>query len=71
MQITVADDGPGLVSPIRLGVGLNNMLDRLRHLFGQGASLKIGNNSGRGANVTMTIPAAGATVSKKILRVAN
>jgi LytS/YehU family sensor histidine kinase len=71
MQITVADDGPGLASPIQLGVGLNNMLDRLRHLFGQSASLRIANNPDRGTSVTMTIPASAPAVRKKNLRVAN
>ncbi|MDH4126830.1 MAG: histidine kinase [Gammaproteobacteria bacterium] len=71
MQITVADDGPGLVSPIQLGVGLNNMLDRLRYLFGQDAALRITNNAKGGASVTMTIPGSAPAVRKKKLRVAN
>jgi len=56
LQIAVVDDGPGLHSPVELGVGLSNMLDRLRYLFGKGASLQIGNNKVGGASVTMIIP---------------
>jgi len=71
LQITVADDGPGLASPIHLGVGLNNILDRLRYLFGQSAALNICNNPGGGTRVTMTIPGATPAVRKEKLRVAN
>lgn len=71
MHISVADDGPGLESPIQLGVGLNNILDRLRYLFGQGATLHIGNNAGGGASVSMIIPANAATAGKEFMRFAN
>jgi len=59
--IEVLDDGPGLdrapEDALRAGVGLSTTEARLRHLYGEAASLTIANRTGRGGTrVAITLP---------------
>jgi LytS/YehU family sensor histidine kinase len=55
--IEIADSGVGFAATTRGGVGLTNLRDRLRLLYGDRASLAIGESDGGGSSVTMTLPA--------------
>ena len=55
--IEISDSGAGFAAMTRGGVGLTNLRDRLRLLYGERASLAIGESEGGGARVTMTLPA--------------
>jgi two-component sensor histidine kinase len=58
LRLTVEDDGVGLSrGGQRAGVGLRNVQERLRTLYGQAAEFLIGERSGgRGTAVTIVIP---------------
>jgi LytS/YehU family sensor histidine kinase len=59
LVITVEDDGPGLADETRPragGIGLSNTRERLRQLYGNGASLTVENGERRGAVVTIALP---------------
>jgi two-component system LytT family sensor kinase len=58
LRLHVEDDGVGLPPGAqRSGVGLRNVQDRLRTLYGQAAELLIGTHpGGRGTSVTILIP---------------
>ena len=55
--IEVADTGVGFASTTRGGVGLANLRDRLKLLYGDRASLAIGENAPAGTRVTLRLPA--------------
>ncbi|HEX7605493.1 MAG TPA: histidine kinase, partial [Usitatibacter sp.] len=55
--IEISDSGAGFAATTRGGVGLTNLRDRLRLLYGERASLAIGESDGGGARVTMSLPA--------------
>jgi sensor histidine kinase YesM len=55
--IEIADSGVGFAPTTRGGVGLTNLRDRLRLLYGERAALAIGDNAGGGAVVTLALPA--------------
>ncbi len=62
--IRVSDDGPGppegkegeTPHPTSMGVGLKNIRDRLREMYGDGHSLVITRRQPKGCTVTVTIP---------------
>jgi two-component system LytT family sensor kinase len=59
LRLEVEDDGPGL--PVeghlpRTGVGLSNMQERLGHLYGGRAGLRIEGHAGKGLHVTIDLP---------------
>jgi two-component system LytT family sensor kinase len=58
LNLTVSDDGPGLLSPRpgRSGIGLSNTRNRLARLYGDSAHLVIEPAAGRGVRVTVTLP---------------
>ena len=56
VTISVADDGPGLRLPLRHGVGLHNVQERLRYLFGDDAALELVPGDDTGAVATMCLP---------------
>lgn len=60
LSVSVLDDGPGLPpgwDPERgLGVGLSNTKERLRRLYADKQSFRIGSNSGGGVRVDLTLP---------------
>ena len=55
--IEIADTGVGFASTTRGGVGLSNLRDRLKLLYGERASLAIGENAPAGTRVTVKLPA--------------
>jgi sensor histidine kinase YesM len=54
--IEIVDTGVGFQPTTRGGVGLSNLRDRLRLLYGERASLTIGENRPAGAVVTVRLP---------------
>ncbi len=61
LVLIVADDGPGLDmrvgrSPKGGGVGLNNIRDRLRELYGERQSLRLGTTEPHGLTTTIRLP---------------
>ena len=56
LHVSVRDDGPGLASDARDGVGLSNTRARLEQLYGARHSFDIRNADGGGAQVSMVIP---------------
>ena len=57
VAVEIADTGVGFAATTRGGVGLTNLRDRLRLVYGERASLAVTEASGGGAVVTLTIPA--------------
>jgi signal transduction histidine kinase len=55
--IEIADTGVGFAPTTRGGVGLTNLRDRLRLIYGERASLTVGENGGAGASVAVRVPA--------------
>jgi signal transduction histidine kinase len=55
--IEVRDTGVGFAPTTRGGLGLGNVRDRLRLLYGDAASLAIGDNAPTGTVVTLRLPA--------------
>jgi sensor histidine kinase YesM len=54
--IEIADTGVGFAPTTRGGVGLTNLRDRLRLIYGDRASLTVGENGGGGAAVAIRVP---------------
>ncbi len=68
LVLAVADDGPGLDmrvgrNPKGGGVGLNNIRDRLRELYGERQSFRLGATEPHGLTTTVRLPLERATVS--------
>jgi signal transduction histidine kinase len=57
LSIEIADTGIGFASTTAGGVGLTNIRDRLRLLYGEGASLAIRENTPTGTVVALRLPA--------------
>jgi signal transduction histidine kinase len=57
VAVEIADTGVGFAPTTHGGVGLTNVRDRLRLVYGEGASLAVTEITGGGALVTVTIPA--------------
>ena len=55
--VEISDDGVGFAPVTRGGVGLTNLRDRLRLIYGDAASLVVGEGARGGASVTMSLPA--------------
>lgn len=58
LQLTVQDDGGALTAPVRFGVGLGNLEQRLRALHGSGASLVLSPAEPGGVTATLELPCA-------------
>lgn len=58
LTLSVTDDGPGCATPVleEKGIGLTNTRNRLKRLYGPGATLLAENRAPRGVQVTMTLP---------------
>jgi len=54
--IEVSDTGVGFASTTRGGVGLTNLRDRLRAIYGERASLAVRDNTPAGATVALRLP---------------
>lgn len=61
LELAVQDDGPGFndvaLEDRQRGIGLRNCRDRLRFVFGDDFSMRLGNVPGGGAVVEMSLPA--------------
>jgi sensor histidine kinase YesM len=55
--VTVADTGVGFSAVTRGGIGLTNLRDRLKLVYGGRASLVVADEPGGGATVTLRLPA--------------
>jgi sensor histidine kinase YesM len=55
--VEIADSGVGFAPTTRGGVGLTNLRERLRLLFGDAASLEITDAPGAGSRVSVSLPA--------------
>jgi signal transduction histidine kinase len=57
LHLRIEDDGVGLRSDPRTGVGLRNVQERLRTLYAQAAEFVIGERpGGRGTRINIVIP---------------
>lgn len=60
LSLTVADDGMGFRSDgAGTGIGLKNLRERLRLMYGSAAAFSIGNNFPHGVAATITLPVTG------------
>jgi LytS/YehU family sensor histidine kinase len=57
LRIEVADSGLGFAPTTRGGLGLSNLRDRLRLLYGDRAALSVGENRPCGTRVAIVLPA--------------
>ncbi len=57
VAIEIADSGVGFAPVTRGGVGLANLRDRLKVLYGDAASFDIGENAPSGSRITLRLPA--------------
>jgi signal transduction histidine kinase len=55
--VEISDSGVGFSPVTRGGVGLTNLRDRLRLIYGEAASLVVGESAAGGASVTLSLPA--------------
>ena len=56
LRVTVADTGLGIAENAPQGIGLSNIRDRLKRLYGTAATLVIAPNAPAGAHITIAIP---------------
>jgi two-component system sensor histidine kinase YesM len=68
MELAVTDDGPGMepdfvaglnrgeITPRGTGIGIKNIDDRVKLLFGESYGVKVTSEKGRGTRVTVTMP---------------
>ena len=57
LRVEVDDDGRGLQDPIGQGVGLGNIRERLRALFGASATLDLEGREPAGTRARIEVPA--------------
>jgi LytS/YehU family sensor histidine kinase len=56
LRVTVEDDGRGLVEPIGQGLGLGNVRERLRAIYGESARIDLSARPGGGSIATLEVP---------------
>ena len=56
LELFVEDDGPGVAETNGGGIGLANVRDRLRHLFGDSQSLELGTSALGGTRASIRLP---------------
>lgn len=56
LRVTVADTGLGIAENAPQGIGLSNIRDRLKRLYGNSAALVLAPNAPAGAHITIEIP---------------
>ena len=56
LRVTVADTGLGIAESAPQGIGLSNIRDRLKRLYGNTAALILAPNAPTGAHITIEIP---------------
>jgi len=65
LQVSVADTGQGLLQSNGMGVGLENIRERLRTLYGKSAKLCLEENSPRGVVARITVPYAYGSAARE------
>lgn len=63
LRVTVADTGLGVDEKAPQGIGLSNIRDRLKRLYGDSAALILAPNAPAGAHITIEIPHVPGTAS--------
>lgn len=63
LRVTVADTGLGIAENAPQGIGLSNIRDRLKRLYGNSAALILAPNAPTGAHITIEIPHVPGTAS--------
>lgn len=63
LRVTVADTGLGIAENAPQGIGLGNIRDRLKRLYGNAAALVLAPNAPAGAHITIEIPHVPAPAS--------
>lgn len=63
LRVTVADSGLGIAENVPQGIGLGNIRDRLKRLYGNAAALILAPNAPAGAHITIEIPHVPAPAS--------
>lgn len=63
LRVTVADTGLGIAENAPQGIGLSNIRDRLKRLYGASAALVLAPNAPTGAHITIEIPHVPAAAS--------
>jgi LytS/YehU family sensor histidine kinase len=63
LRVTVADTGLGVLENAPQGIGLSNIRDRLKRLYGDAAALILAPNAPTGAHITIEIPHVPSTAS--------
>lgn len=63
LRVTVADTGLGIAEKAPQGIGLSNIRDRLKRLYGDSAALILAPNAPTGAHITIEIPHVPGTAS--------
>ena len=56
LHLAVADNGSGLGTNMKWGIGLSNTRDRLQQMFGTRHAFDVGDNPGGGTAVSLSIP---------------
>ena len=56
LRVTVADTGLGIADNAPQGIGLSNIRDRLKRVYGNAAALILAPNAPTGAHITIEIP---------------
>jgi PAS domain S-box-containing protein len=67
LHLAVADDGPGFAATAQPGVGLANLRERLRALYGTKQSLEVRAPAGGGSEVEVVLPARPHTREKQVV----
>ena len=63
LRVTVADTGLGIAENAPQGIGMSNIRDRLKRLYGNSAALVLAPNAPAGAHITIEIPHVPAPAS--------
>jgi hypothetical protein len=63
VEVAVVDDGVGFGDTLGAGIGLANIRDRLRTLYGQQGRLVLEGNSPRGVRATIVVPCSAAAAT--------
>lgn len=56
LRISISDDGPGLASNLKEGIGLTNTKTRLQQMYGSRQHFSVTSEAGKGTTVTLEIP---------------
>jgi PAS domain S-box-containing protein len=68
LHLVVADDGPGFAADARPGVGLANLRERLRALYGSRHALELRRSASGGAEIEVVLPARAIAGSRQVVQ---